>query len=63
MSTNGNGRWFQVAVFLAGLILGGGASSAIGHVQYSALEERISLIDQRLSRIEGRLSIVGSSER
>lgn len=35
-----NGRWFQVVLFLIGLIVGGGAAAAVGHYQYAALEDK-----------------------
>lgn len=52
-----NGRWFTAVVFLVGLIVGGGASSAVGHLQYKELDAKIDRLSENVARIEGHLGI------
>ncbi|MFW9894101.1 MAG: hypothetical protein ACFFFO_17995 [Candidatus Thorarchaeota archaeon] len=58
-----NGNWLRVALFLAGLLAGGGSASVVGEYQNTKLEAEIKQlkdvhnkdvreIAERLSRIE-----------
>ncbi len=58
-----NGNWLRVALFLAGLLAGGGSASVVGEYQTTKLEAEIKQmkdvhnkdvreISERLSRIE-----------
>lgn len=61
---NINGRWFTAVVFLIGLIVGGGGSAFVGHIQYRELEgkldkitDKVSVLSMSVARIEGHLNI------